>query len=179
VTTPTTPNPQADELGAKLEAWAFNVTLECLGREEEKIDCVIGGDVLDLRDLHAILDAAVSALPSPEQTERIDALIDMIISTYHTTRLADVPAALHIRSRLGARLTDAIDAARITADSARIEVLEEALCDLQVAEAGYRYAHDHFGADDSRTGRAWDIMRRCGDAAREHVRTALTSGRGG
>lgn len=34
-----------------LDAWAFNVMLECAGREEGSIDVVIGGAVLNLRDL--------------------------------------------------------------------------------------------------------------------------------
>lgn len=44
-----------------------------------------------------------------EWVNRIDGLIDMIISTYHTTRIAGTPAAAHIRSRLGDRLVTAIN----------------------------------------------------------------------
>jgi len=42
-----------------------------------------------------------------------------------------------------------------------------ALDRLQEAEALYRKAHDLHGADDIRCGRAWDVMRRAGDHARE------------
>lgn len=41
-----------------------------------------------------------------------------------------------------------------------------ALNDLQAREAAYRRAHDLYGAGDRRCGRAWDEMRRAGDAAR-------------
>ena len=46
---------------------------------------------------------------------------------------------------------------------ARIEELK-ALAD---AEQAYRKAHDLYGGGDIRTGRAWDAMRRAGDAARQ------------
>lgn len=49
--------------GDALEDWAFNVMLECAGRPDEKIDVVMGGAILDLRDLKAILDAALNAAP--------------------------------------------------------------------------------------------------------------------
>lgn len=48
-----------------------------------------------------------------------------------------------------------------------IEQLRSALEELQAAEARYRYAHDILGAGDSKTGRAWDLMKRAGDKARE------------
>ena len=40
------------------------------------------------------------------------------------------------------------------------------LIELATAEQTYRQMHDTHGADDLRTGRAWDKMRRTGDAAR-------------
>lgn len=50
--------------------------------------------------------------------------------------------------------------------AAEILALRERLAELAKAEAQYRYAHDILGTGDTRTGRAWDIMRRAGDAAR-------------
>lgn len=47
-----------------------------------------------------------------------------------------------------------------------VERLTEQLDELQAAETAYRYAHDHYGSADSKTGRAWDLMRRAGDRAR-------------
>jgi hypothetical protein len=44
--------------------------------------------------------------------------------------------------------------------------VRQALQELQLCEAAYRHAHDVHGADDLRCGRAWDQMRRAGDAAR-------------
>jgi len=52
----------------KLEAWAFNVALEC-SREEAQLEVAIGGAILDLRDLKAILDAAIRALDLREITQ--------------------------------------------------------------------------------------------------------------
>lgn len=51
-----------------LYAWALNVHLECMGRPEEKIDIVMGGEILDLRDLKTILDHTlrVEHLPSDQ-----------------------------------------------------------------------------------------------------------------
>lgn len=45
--------------------------------------------------------------------------------------------------------------------------LIEALQNLATAESEYRKLHDLHGDDDMRTGRAWDWMRRKGDAARK------------
>lgn len=45
--------------------------------------------------------------------------------------------------------------------------LVEALRDLETAEYEYRKMHDLHGDGDMRTGRAWDLMRRKGDAARK------------
>lgn len=50
--------------------------------------------------------------------------------------------------------------------AARIEALEAALDHLQAAEVNYRYAHDLQGDGSRMAGRAWDLMRRAGDAAR-------------
>lgn len=55
---PATPTP-AD--ARAMEDWAFNVHLECMGSPGEKIDVVIGGAVLNLRDLDKILNAALTA----------------------------------------------------------------------------------------------------------------------
>lgn len=45
-----------NEMAELVERWAFNVMLECSGRAETSIDVVMGGDVLNLRDLHDILE---------------------------------------------------------------------------------------------------------------------------
>jgi hypothetical protein len=45
----------------------------------------------------------------------------------------------------------------------------EALEKLQKAEAEYRYQHDLHGDDSKESGRAWDLMRRAGDAARAQL----------
>lgn len=45
------------------------------------------------------------------------------------------------------------------------------LSSLAIAESTYRYAHDTFGGGDSRTGRAWDSLRRAGDKARQALAT--------
>jgi hypothetical protein len=49
---------------------------------------------------------------------------------------------------------------------AEIARLTTALNALQQAEATYRYAHDVLGAGDTKTGRAWDLLKRAGDNAR-------------
>lgn len=51
------------------------------------------------------------------------------------------------------------------------ERLREALRNLAAAEATYRQTHDLHGDDDMKTGRAWDRMRRSGDAARTLLTT--------
>jgi hypothetical protein len=48
----------------KLNAWRFNVMLECQGGDGK---CAIGGAELDLNDLLAILDAVSDALPHPPE----------------------------------------------------------------------------------------------------------------
>lgn len=62
----------------QLEAWAFNVMLECMGREEEKIEMLVGGAILDLRDLDRILTKAIARTNSPvvEIGEEIPDLTD-------------------------------------------------------------------------------------------------------
>jgi len=47
--------------------------------------------------------------------------------------------------------------------------MERALINLAAAEANYRHAHDLRGDDHKETGRAWDAMRRAGDAARDMI----------
>jgi hypothetical protein len=56
--------------------------------------------------------------------------------------------------------------------------LVEALRDLETAEYEYRKLHDLHGDGDLRTGRAWDWMRRKGDAARKAL-SLYTEGEGG
>jgi hypothetical protein len=60
--------------------------------------------------------------------------------------------------------------ARHHADATR-ELLE-ALAKLQACEAGYREVHDRFGGDARATGRAWDLMRRAGNEARDEIARA-------
>jgi len=50
--------------GAKLNAWRFNVMLECQGGDGK---CAIGGAELGLNDLLAILDAVSDSLPHPPE----------------------------------------------------------------------------------------------------------------
>ena len=50
--------------------------------------------------------------------------------------------------------------------------LLEALQKLATAEKEYRFLHDHMGADRPETGRAWDLMRRAGDQARDLIAIA-------
>lgn len=50
--------PITQQLAEALNAWAFNVMLECSGREEDKLEVVIGGAIIDLRDLHDVLEWA-------------------------------------------------------------------------------------------------------------------------
>jgi len=78
------------------------------------------------------------------------------------------------------RLQDAIDAVHpnstdeewthLLAESMNaadeINALREALEALANAEYEYRHLHDLHGDSDIRAGRAWDWMRRKGDAAR-------------
>lgn len=49
----------------QLEAWAFNVMLECQGRDDDPLDIVIGGAVLNLRDLDQILQHARASALKP------------------------------------------------------------------------------------------------------------------
>jgi len=53
------------------------------------------------------------------------------------------------------------------AEDELIVLLADALGELAVAEARYRDMHDREGRHSILTGRAWDRMRRAGDAARE------------
>ena len=63
----------------------------------------------------------------------------------------------------GCDLGEAFARHRLSAQPAREDALREAAAVLEQAEAYYRKMHDHYGTGDSRTGRAWDIMRRAGD----------------
>ena len=45
-----------DDLKQILHDWAFNVMLECSGRERVDSAIVIGGDTLNLHDLDRLLD---------------------------------------------------------------------------------------------------------------------------
>ena len=56
-------------------------------------------------------------------------------------------------------------AATITALQARVDAAEKLGLALADAEAEYRRFYQLHGRDDMRTGRAWDKMRRRGDAA--------------
>lgn len=47
------------------------------------------------------------------------------------------------------------------------DALRAALKECAETEAEYRKAHDLYGDGDMRAGRAWDRMRRSGDAARK------------
>jgi hypothetical protein len=47
----------------------------------------------------------------------------------------------------------------------KIDLLSKALAG---AELNYRDAYQRFGGSDIRSGRAWDKMRKAGDAIREH-----------
>lgn len=51
-------------------------------------------------------------------------------------------------------------------DAVTIRQLSEALRRLAAAEAAYREAYDEYGDCSRAAGRAWDVMRRAGDAAR-------------
>lgn len=64
------------------------------------------------------------------------------------------------------RLGQEFDAPEASPSPVTGEALREALADLATAEAEYRKLHDLHGDSDMRTGRAWDRMRRKGDAAR-------------
>lgn len=44
-----------------LEDWCFNVRLECLGRSDAELEVVLGGAILDLRDLDRILEWTLNA----------------------------------------------------------------------------------------------------------------------
>lgn len=47
-----------------------------------------------------------------------------------------------------------------------LDRLRSLACDLQMAEAAYRRAHDLHGDGSREAGRAWDLMRRAGDKVR-------------
>lgn len=66
----------------------------------------------------------------------------------------------HAREHIPA-LSDAL-----TRLKAEVERKDEALDDLQQAEAEYRLMHDRHGDGSQAAGRAWDLMRRAGDKAR-------------
>lgn len=53
-----------------------------------------------------------------------------------------------------------------TALSSRVRALETGLAALGCAEEHYRTMHDLYGDGAPKSGRAWDLMRRSGDAAR-------------
>ena len=57
-----------EELHDALDAWSFNVMLECSGRKEDQLECLVGGAVLDFRDLDRILTWAISTLPDEGQS---------------------------------------------------------------------------------------------------------------
>lgn len=49
----------ADDVAVALESWAFNVMLECSALDDaQPSEVPIGGAILDLRDLHKVLDWA-------------------------------------------------------------------------------------------------------------------------
>ena len=52
----------------------------------------------------------------------------------------------------------------------------EALDALEIAERAYRAQHDLLGDDSPAAGRAWDSLRRAGDAARAAFATLATAG---
>lgn len=54
----------------------------------------------------------------------------------------------------------------------------EALHALEQAEMTYRAAHDLFGDGSRECGRAWDLMRRAGDAARAALSSPDSKGEG-
>jgi hypothetical protein len=56
-----TPEPLSDELVEALHTWAFNVMLECNGRQDTTI--LMGGAIVDLRDLQSILEWALDSQP--------------------------------------------------------------------------------------------------------------------
>lgn len=58
------------------------------------------------------------------------------------------------------------DAIQSIAGALELETLRALACDLQLAEAAYRRAHDLHGDSARETGRAWDVMRRAGDRVR-------------
>lgn len=57
------------------------------------------------------------------------------------------------------------------ADTNQAQALADALRALAEAEATYRKNHDLHGDGSRETGRAWDMMRRAGDEAREALAT--------
>ena len=57
-----------------------------------------------------------------------------------------------------------------------IDEIVAALTRLADAEQHYRLMHDLHGDGDMRAGRAWDLMRRAGDQARDALRAMAAEG---
>lgn len=58
------------------------------------------------------------------------------------------------------------DAINTLSGQMELDRLRSLACDLQLAEAAYRRAHDLHGDGSRQAGRAWDLMRRAGDKVR-------------
>ena len=86
-----------------------------------------------------------------------------------TDALFNANHSLPLTAETHARISEAFARHRLAAleaQASRIAELEAGLRAIESAEATYRYAHDVLGGGDSKTGRAWDLMRRAGDRAR-------------
>lgn len=57
---------------------------------------------------------------------------------------------------------------RLTVAIQRIEAIEFLAKRIAGAEVNYRNAYEQFGDSDIRTGRAWDALRKAGNAVRDH-----------
>jgi hypothetical protein len=68
--------------------------------------------------------------------------------------------------------TEGLAAEALTTMQAREDAPIRVLDDVQQAEAEYRLMHDRHGDGSQAAGRAWDLMRRAGDKAREALGTS-------
>lgn len=98
---------QADD---PLDAWAFNVALECMGRSEDRIDLVIGGDVLNLRDLHIILQNATR--PTSDVEALRGALAMTIAEMSRASGRLEIIAGCNEDRRIASALSRTCDFAR-------------------------------------------------------------------
>lgn len=149
-----------------------NASFRCEVDREAALACVqvLTDEIDGLGDLVAVLRSAIAAMPLVALPKPAEQGGDVVGDRAELIEHLSGPHEWGYRCLAeGGFIEDDKPFEAATALAARddeIEALRGKLDELQKAEAAYRYAHDILGSGDSKTGRAWDLMRRAGDAAR-------------